>query len=132
MFIDFLSTINIQYESKLTSLKLKRDKCASSIKVKIQLLSHLEYSKNIEFLQKLKETFQMADEMRQDLESMIPRLKDKRKHCENVIKALSSERSLVEKMKQSVQADETSLKVPGIYDIFTILIQQLLQRTGQI
>jgi hypothetical protein len=49
-----------------------------------------------------------------------------------VIKALSSERSLVEKMKQSVQADETSLKVPGIYDIFTILIQQLLQRTGQI
>jgi hypothetical protein len=33
MFIDFVSTINIQYESKLTSLKSKRDKCASSIKV---------------------------------------------------------------------------------------------------
>jgi hypothetical protein len=74
----------------------------------------------------------MADEMRQDLESMIPRLKEKRKHCENVIKALSSERSLVEKMKQSVQADETSLKVPGIDDIFTSLIQQLLQRAGKI
>jgi hypothetical protein len=42
---------------------------------------------------------------------MIPRLNEKRKHCENVVKALSSERSLVEKMKQSVQADETSLKV---------------------
>lgn len=60
----------------------------------------------------------MAEEMRQDLESLIPRLKEKRKHCENVVKALSSERSLVEKMKQTVQADETSLKVTDIWKFY--------------